>query len=360
MIYFEDLKKVNKKLNINYKNLFDKFLNNGNYILGNNLSQFEKKFSILNKSNYTIGCGSGYDALFISLKSLNLPKNSEVIISSNSYIAAIFAIINADLKPVFVEPDINTYNIDANLIEKKITNKTKCLIPVHLYGLMSDMKKIRKIANKYKLIIIDDCAQSLGSTLDLKTSHFYSDFSAHSFYPTKNLGAMGDGGAINVSKKKYYEKIIKLRNYGFRKKNYADLVGVNSRLDEFQAMILLKKLFKLSKFIKYKKKLARIYNNELNSNFIKTVFPKNFNHTYHLYVIRNENRAKLTKFLQKNRIQYSIHYPIPPQGQKALKKYINDDYPISKKIHKTILTLPLSYSHTEKEIMNVSKILNSF
>ena len=360
MIYFENLKRVNKKFEINYSSLFRKFLDDGQYILGNNLLNFEKTFCKFNNVKFTLGCGSGYDALILSLKSLNLPKGSEVLISSNSYIAAIFAIINSGLKPVFIAPDINTYNINTKLIEKKITKKTKCIMPVHMYGLISNMSEIKKIAIKYNLKIVEDCAQALGSKIQNKLAGSYSDVAAFSFYPTKNLGALGDGGAIITNKKKLFNNIIKLRNYGFRKKNYADYIGINSRLDDFQAMILHKKLKFINKFISHKRKLAYIYNNELNSNFKKTLTPSNYLHTYHLYVVRHNDRNNLIKYLKNKNINVSIHYPISPLEQKALNKFSIYNDEISKKIHKSVISLPLSFSHKESEIMKVTKILNSF
>ena len=205
MIYFENLKKVNSKLNIDYSLLFQKFLNNGQYILGENLLKFEKHFSKFNKINYTLGCGSGYDALCLSLKSLNLEKGSEVLISSNSYIAAIFSIINCGLKPIFVEPDLNTYNINPKLIENKITKKTKCIMPVHMYGLISNMIEIKKLAKKYNLKIVEDATEALGSFFKKKHAGTFGSVGCLSFNGNKIL-TTGGGGALLTNNKKLAKK----------------------------------------------------------------------------------------------------------------------------------------------------------
>jgi dTDP-4-amino-4,6-dideoxygalactose transaminase len=358
MIKYEDLKKVNKLLVPNYKSLFNSFWNEGSYILGERLARFENNFSKFIGVKYAVGVNSGYDALYLSLKCLELPKNSEVILSSCSYIAAINAVIANGLKPILVEPNINTYNIDVNKIEKSITKKTKVILITHLYGRSCEMSKIMSIKKKNKLFLVEDCAQSHGSKILNKTTGSFGDFGCFSFYPTKNLGGLGDGGLITAKKKKYFDKLKQLRNYGFKKKDISNLLGVNSRLDDFQAMFLNKKLEKLNKINNHKIKLAKLYDQLLSDKFIKPKKSFNFNNIYHIYPIRYKNRDKLISFLAKNNIQASCHYPTPPHLQSPLKKFFVKKYPISEKIHKTVLSLPISYSHSEKDVKHICKIIN--
>ena len=218
MIKYEDLKKVNDLVVPNYKKILSSFWNSGNYILGKNLYKFENNYSRYIGVKYSIGVNSGYDALYLSLKCLNLPKNSEVILSSCSYIAAINAVIANQLKPILVEPDINTYNIDASKIKNKINKNSKVILITHLYGKSCEMDKILNIKKKYNLYLIEDCAQSHGSKFNKKTTGSFGEFGCFSFYPTKNLGALGDAGLITTNSKHFYKKLIEMRNYGFKKK----------------------------------------------------------------------------------------------------------------------------------------------
>ena len=252
-IIYEDLNKLNNYYFKDYIPVLKKIFKQEKFILGNNLLKFEDNFKKFLNINYCVGVNSGLDSLMISLISLNLEKNSEVIVPSNCYIAAVFAIINAGLKPVFVEPNIDTYNINPQLITDKISKKTKAIMVVHLYGKPCQMDDIKKISKKYKLYLIEDCAQSHGAKFKGKYTGTFGDFGCFSFYPTKNLGGIGDGGAITFNKSKYYNKISKLRNYGSIKKNKHDIIGFNSRLDEIQAAFLNLKLKKLKKINNYKK-----------------------------------------------------------------------------------------------------------
>ena len=360
MIEYENLKKVNKLTISNYKKIFNRFWNSGNYILGNNLFNFEKNFSRYLGLKYSIGVNSGYDALYLSLYCLNLPKNSEVILSSCSYIAAINAVIANNLKPILVEPDINSYNIDVNAIEKNISKKTRVILVTHLYGRACEMKEILRIKKEYGLYLIEDCAQSHGSKYLNKFTGAFGDFGCFSFYPTKNLGGLGDGGLITVKKKKYYDQLKQLRNYGFKKKNYSNLVGINSRLDDIQAIFLNEKLKKLNKMNNHKIKLAKLYDNLLSKKLAKPTITKDFSNIYHIYPIRYKNRNKLISHLLKKKIKVMCHYPVPPHKQNSLRKYFKKQFPIAEKIHKTILSLPISYSHTEKDVRYVCKIINKF
>ena len=359
-MFYENLNKVNNIFYKDFMKSLNKLNKNGSYILGKNVSKFESNFARYIGAKFSIGVANGLDALTISLKSLKLPKNSEVIVASNSYIACIISIINSGLKPVLVEPDIETYNIDVNKIDEKITKKTKVILAVHLYGKSCEMDKILNICRKKNLYLIEDCAQSHGSKYKNKNTGLFGDFSCFSFYPTKLLGAIGDGGAIISKKKKFKDYLKKFRNYGSIKRYKNDIIGQNSRLDEIQALFLDIKLKSLNRIILHKKKLAEVYFSNLNKNFI---LPKIENHksdTFYIFNVRHEKRNKLREYLTKNNIMTDIHYPIPPFKQIALKPYFSDNYPISQEIHNTTLSLPISFAHTQKEIHNLTKIMNRF
>ena len=359
-IKYENLKAVNEPLFKDYKKTFNEILNSGWYILGKKLHLFEKQFANYINTKYCLGVASGLDALVIALKSLNLKKDSEIIVPSNTYIATILSILNNDLKPILVEPDLKTYNIDPNKIEKNITNKTKAILVVHLYGKPCDMDQIEYIAKKYKLKIIEDCAQAHGAKINNKTVGSFG-IGCFSFYPTKNLGALGDGGAITMNDKSTYDFVKSYRNYGSEKKYYNNFIGINSRLDEMQAGFLLCKMKHMDKINSHKRKLAKLYNKYLSDKFIKPHINDSFTEVYHIYPIRFNERDKLKEYLYKNGIGTEIHYPVPPHKQNALKHLFKDKkYPIASLIHNTILSLPISYGHSKEDIMKIIKIMNSY
>jgi len=361
MIEYENLGKVNEPFFKDLKYSFDELLKSGHYILGNNVNAFEKEFAFYCGSKNCVGVASGLDALILSLKVFEFGKESEVIVPSNTYIATILSIIHNQLKPVLVEPDIRTYNIDPYKIEEKITSKTKAIIVVHLYGKTCNMDPIIEIAKKYNLKVIEDCAQAHGAKYKGKKVGTFGDLGAFSFYPTKNLGALGDAGAITTDDVKLAEKLKCLRNYGEKRKYNNENVGLNSRLDEIQAGFLSIKLKKLDEINKRKRMLAEIYLKNLNDYYIKPFTEKDYFDVYHIFSIRHPKRDILKDFLLKNKIQTSIHYPIPPHKQKAMQGIINClDYPISEEVHKTILSLPISYFHTKDDIYQVIEIMNKF
>lgn len=360
MIEYENLQKTNKFFLKKFNQPYKRFLNKGSYILSKNVVDFEKKFSAYIGTKFCVGVANGMDALTISLKALNLPKNSEVIIASNTYIACILSAINANLKPILVEPNIKTYNLDHRNIEKNITKKTRVIMVVHMYGKPCKMKEIQKICKKFNLFLIEDCAQSHGSSIGNKLTGSFGDMSCFSFYPTKNLGCLGDGGAILCNNKSLAIKLKMMRNYGSKKKYYNDIIGQNSRLDEFQASFLNVKLDYLDKINHHKIKLAKIYDKKLNDNFIKPVIEGGEKHVFHIYNVRHNQRDKLKKYLEKQNIQTSIHYPIPPHKQKCFKGIFKKQYPISDKIHASTLSLPISFSNSEKDILRIVNKLNLF
>jgi len=362
MIEYENLGKLNAPFIEKYKEKFSTILDKGWFILGEELSQFEKEFAEYCGAKYCVGLANGLDALTLSLIACNFPKHSEILVPSNTYIATILAIINANCIPILVEPNIRTYNIDENLIEGKINSNTKAIMPVHLYGRLCNMIFIMEIARKYNLKIIEDAAQAHGAALNGKKSGSWGDITAFSFYPTKNLGSLGDAGAITTDNIEYADKIRTLRNYGSKKKYYNELIGVNSRLDEIQAGFLRIKLEYLDKINTHKNKLASIYNEELpDSKFIKPLTDKNYFHAYHIYNIRHAERDKLKTYLEGKGIKTDIHYPVPPNKQKAMNGIFSEQKAsIAEEIHNTTLSLPISFCHSESDIVYISKILKDF
>ncbi len=361
MIEYENLKALNQSFFKEYSTEFETTLNSGWYILGERVKTFEAEFANYINSNHVTGVASGLDALTLALKAFDFDKNSEVIVPSNTYIATILSILHAGLKPVLVEPDISTYNINPSLIEASISPLTKAIMVVHLYGKPCFMEPILDICKQNNLKLIEDCAQSHGATFRGKTTGTFGDFGAFSFYPTKNLGALGDAGAIATQSELLNDKIKTLRNYGSKIKYHNDVVGYNSRLDEIQAAFLSVKLKYLDKITEHKRKLANIYHENLKSDFIKPFRDADYADVFHIYNIRHPKRNDLQKYLLSNEIKTEIHYPISPNLQLALKDVIETKpYPISEEIHSTTLSLPISYCHTEDDIYRVVEVLNLF
>lgn len=360
MIEYENLYKSNSIFFEELKKSFDDTLNSGWFILGKNVEKFEQDFSSYLIEKYCFGVASGLDALLLSLKAFDFERGSEVIVPSNTYIATILSILHAGLKPVLVEPDILTYNIDPKKIEESITANTKAIMIVHLYGKSCEMDKIVEICGKYKLRLIEDCAQSHGAKFKGQLTGTFGEFGAFSFYPTKNLGALGDAGAVITNDESLAIKIKRLRNYGSDVKYYNEVVGYNSRLDEVQAGFLSIKLNKLDEINTHKRKLAQIYFDNLKDDFIKPVVDKNYFDVYHIFNIRHKKRDELKDYLLKNEIKTDIHYPVAPHKQNAMKNILEGSYPISEEIHNTTLSLPCSFGHTEEEIYQVVEVMNKF
>ena len=359
MIKFLDLHKLNKPFEAQFLAKTKAFLDNGWYILGDEVKQFEQSFASFSHAKHCIGVGNGLDALVLILKAHiqlgNIKKGDEVIVPANTYIASILAILQADLIPVFVEPNIETYNIDPNLIEEKITSKTKAILVVHLYGQLAEMDKINAICASHNLLVIEDAAQAHGLTF------IGNHTRAFSFYPGKNLGALGDGGAITTNDDALAEILFSLRNYGSNKKYHNDFIGVNSRLDELQAAFLNIKLPYLNTENEARKKIAKRYLSEIKNNKIQLPIFNNFNdHIFHLFVIRTENRGTLQEYLYKNGIETVIHYPIPPHKQKALQEFNHLSLPITEKIHQEVLSLPMSSVLSDEEITHIIATLNLY
>jgi len=361
MIPYENLYKSNHVFFEDYQKVFNETLNSGWYILGKQVQEFEKEYADFCGLEHCVGVANGLDALTISLRSLNLQKGDEVIVPSNTYIATILAIVNNGLKPVLVEPNIHTYNIDPTLIEQSITSKTKAIMVVHLYGKTCEMDPINELAKKYKLKVIEDCAQAHGAKYKGNIAGSLGDYGAHSFYPTKNLGALADAGAITCNSVEESEAFKELRNYGSSVKYHNDVVGVNSRLDEIQAAFLRIKLKHLDEITSHKRKLADIYLKELSDEFIKPVVEQDHKDVYHIFNVRHKKRDKLKGFLFENGISTEIHYPIAPNNQKAMRSILDGQQtPIAQKIHETTLSLPISFCHSEEEIYKVIEVMSRF
>lgn len=361
MIRFLDLNKINKPYEAVFQEKLQSVMNSGWYILGNEVKNFEENFANYCKTKHCIGVGNGLDALVLIFKAYiqlgKLQKGDEVIVSANTYIASILAILQADLIPVLIEPKLETYNINPDLISEKITSKTKAILAVHLYGQLADMNAINEIANQHNLLVIEDAAQSHGALP--KTQN--PNTQAYSFYPGKNLGALGDGGAITTNDEVLSRTIKSLRNYGSETKYYNDFIGVNSRLDELQAAFLNVKLPDLDSDNDKRRAVAKRYISEIkNDEIIMPFWDNTVNHVFHLFVIRTKNRNKLQRYLLENGIETLIHYPVAPHKQKALSSYNNLSFPITEKIHEEVLSLPISSVITDDEVGFIIKILNQY
>lgn len=361
-INFNELKRGYEKYKEEYNNAVINVLESGWYILGENVEKFETNFSQFIGSKYCVGVNSGLDALILAVRALNIGYGDEVIVPANTYIATVLGITENMATPVFVEPD-EYYNLDADKIEEKITDKTKAIMVVHLYGQAANMKKIQDIATKYNLYLLEDCAQSHGAKFEGRTTGTFGDIGCFSFYPTKNLGAFGDSGAIVTDDEEIADKMRMLRNYGSKKKYYNEIEGVNSRLDEVQAALLNVKLSHYDELRTEREKIAQKYLNEIkNPKIILPKIRKGAEHVWHLFVVQNENRDKLQNYLNENGIGTQIHYPIPPHLSEAYKYlgYKKGDFPITEKQANSVLSLPIYDGITNEEAEYVIKAINDY
>lgn len=361
MIDYENLGKLNQPFFEQFEKAFHDTLTSGWYVLGKNVENFEKEFATYIGSKLCLGVASGLDALILALKAFDFKSGDEVIVPSNTYIATILAIMHSGLKPVLVEPNLETYNIDSTKIEEKITSRTRAILVVHLYGKPCEMDKIISISKKHELKLVEDCAQSHGAKFKGKQTGTFGDFGCFSYYPTKNLGAIGDAGSITTDNIALFEKIKKLRNYGSSVKYVNEVIGYNSRLDEIQAGFLSIKLKKLDEINTHKRKLAQIYLTSLKDDYIKPQVHPDYFDVYHIFNIRHAKRDELKEYLLKNNIKTEIHYPIAPNKQIAMKDVLSkEDSPIAELIHQTTLSLPISYFHTEEDVNRVVDVMNKF
>lgn len=337
-------------------------LRSGWYVLGKEVSSFEEEFARFVGSKYCVGLASGLDALWIAFRVLGIGEGDEVIVQGNTYIASVMGITINGATPIFVEPD-EYFNIDVSKIEEKITDHTKAILAVHLYGQASNMKPLMELAQKYGLRVVEDCAQSHGASFDGKTTGTFGDIGCFSFYPSKNLGAFGDGGAIVTDDEKIADDVRVFRNYGSEKRYYNRVVGTNSRLDELQAGLLRVRLSHLQELMEDKERICNRYLCELNNEIIELPrIREGATHIWHQFVIRTDKRQELIDYLNKKDIGTIIHYPIPPHLSEAYR-YLNvspGSLPITEDYAKTVLSIPLYNGMTKDEQTFVIEAINQF
>lgn len=364
MIPFLDLKAINAQYRDELVRACTRVIDSGWYISGNELAQFEQEFANYCGTKYAIGVANGLDALILTLRAWKelgkLKAGDEVIVPSNTYIASILAISANDLVPVLVEPDLATYNLCPKNTEAAITAKTKTILPVHLYGQLADMPAIMDIAKRHDLLVLEDSAQAHGASIDGKKAGNWGDASGFSFYPGKNLGALGDAGAVTTNDDELAATLRVLRNYGSHEKYKNLFQGVNSRLDEIQAAMLSVKLKHLDTEIAHRRKVAAEYLAGINNAVITLPVPHDEAHVWHVFVIRCEQREALQKHLLDAGIQTLIHYPIPPHQQQAYKEWNMDSYPVSEMIHQQVMSLPMGPTITDEQVIAVITACNSF
>ena len=334
------------------------------YIQGQELNQFEMDYALLNQTEYAVGVSNGLDALVLSLRSLNIGSGDEVIVPSNTYIATVLAVTHVGAIPVFVEPRIETYNINPELIPAAITIRTKAIMPVHLYGQACEMDEIMKIAKAYNLFVIEDNAQAHLSSFNGKLTGSFGDVNGTSFYPGKNLGALGDAGAVTTDNEILARKIEILRNYGSQKKYYNEVIGFNNRLDELQAAFLSVKLKHLENWTIERREIANFYNSQLKGigDLLLPSVAIGATHSYHLYVIRTSKRNELKTFLEENGIGTMIHYPVPPHLQEAYQflGHEKGEFPLAEEIAETCLSLPIWPRMSKAQLITVCSEISKF
>lgn len=361
MIKFLDLKKINNRYREEIASRIKDILDKGWYLQGEENENFTKNFANFCGTKFALGVANGLDALNLIIKAYGFGNGDEIIVPANTYIATILAISENGCIPILVEPDVKTYNINPDSIEEKITSKTKAIMVVHLYGQAVQMGKIWKIAKKYNLKIIEDSAQAHGAIYQENRTGNLGDASGFSFYPGKNLGCMGDGGAVTTNDEELFNKIKAIANYGSDRKYHHIYKGVNSRLDEIQAAVLDVKLKHLDSDNNKRREISKYYRENIKNS--KLILPETYDeksHVWHIFAVRTQNRDEFQKYLTEKGIQTIIHYPTPPHKQGAYKEWNNLSFPITEEIHNTILSLPISPVMTDSEIEKVVEVVNEF
>lgn len=361
---FATFKPMHNEIIEELNSAYEKVLDKSNFIQGNECKKFEEEFAEYCGVKYCVGVATGLDALMLILKAMNIGECDEVIVPSNTYIATALAVSYTGAKPVFVEPEIETFNIDASKIEEKITNSTKAIIAVHLQGRTADMDAINAIAKKHNLKVIEDAAQAHGAKYKGKKAGSLGDAAGFSFYPGKNLGALGDGGCVTTNDKSLADKVRALGNYGSDYKYHHIYKGVNSRLDEIQAAFLRVKLPNLDKWNEDRRATAKKYFDGIKNPLIKLPLKSTneFEHIYHVFVIRCDKRDELERYLNDNGIGTVKHYPIPMHEQECYKDLgiKHDELPIAEEISRTVLSIPMYYGMTDEEVNYVIDMINKF
>lgn len=361
MITFLDLGQINKPHQERIQQAVNRVIQSGWYILGREVETFEKQFAEFCDTRHCIGVANGLDALTLVLKAWDLPDRSEVIVPANTYIASVLSITLAGLKPVWVEPDPNTYLIDPTRIEAAITAQTRAILPVHLYGRCCDMDPLLDLADRYQLYVLEDAAQAHGARYRGKRAGNLGHAAAWSFYPSKNLGALGDAGAITTNDDELARRIRALRNYGSLQRYVNEYVGNNSRLDELQAAVLSAKLPFLDLENERRQALALHYLHGIKNPAVGLPPANQINDdVWHLFVIRHPNRDALRAYLHERGIGTDVHYPIPPHKQKAYAQYAHCPLPISEQLHRDVVSLPLNPTLTDEEVHYIIDCINEF
>ena len=361
MIKFLDLYKINERFRKEMDTCIKEVLDSGWYLLGKQNEVFCKHFADYCGTKYAIGVANGLEAISLIIKGYGYGPGDEIIVPANTYIATILAITENGCTPVLVEPNIKTYNIDPDLIEEKITPKTKAILVVHLYGQAVQMEKIWALAKKYNLKVIEDAAQGHGAIYQGKRTGNLSDAAAFSFYPGKNLGALGDSGAVTTNDESLYNKVKAIANYGSDWKYHHIYKGINSRLDEIQAALLDVKLPHLDKDNARRREIAAFYRHNIKNP--KIILPEVYDeqaHVWHVFAVRTEKRDDFAKYLAEAGIETIIHYPTPPHKQGAYKEWNNLSLPITEEIHRTIISLPISPVMQDEEVSKVVEIVNKW
>jgi dTDP-4-amino-4,6-dideoxygalactose transaminase len=365
MINFLNLKAINNQYEQELKDACSRVIDSGWYIMGQELELFESEFSNYCGTKHAIGVANGLDALILVIRAWKelgrLKDGDEVIVPANTYIASILAITENKLVPVFVEPNPETYNLCLKNVKSSITNKTKAILPVHLYGLISPMPELMAIAKEFNLLVLEDCAQAHGASIDGKKAGNWGDAAGFSFYPGKNLGALGDAGAVTTNDDELAKTVRAIRNYGSHKKYENLYAGINSRLDEIQAAMLRVKLGYLDQETERRQEIANRYRNEITNSLIQLPqWKKDEHHVFHLFVIQTKSRDKLQHYLMENNIQTVIHYPIPPHKQPAYAQWNSLSLPLTEEIHQQVLSLPIDPTMTNSDISNVINAINEY
>lgn len=365
MINFLDLKAINNQYQQELKDACARVIDSGWYIMGNELAEFEKEFAAYCGTKHAIGVANGLDALILTLRAWKelgkLKAGDEVIVQANTYIASVLAITENGLVPVLVEPNPDTYNLDPKVVCAAITPKTKAILPVHLYGQLSPMPELMALAEEHGLLVLEDCAQAHGAEIDGKRAGNWGDAAGFSFYPGKNLGALGDAGAITTNDEKLAQAVKALRNYGSHKKYENLYQGVNSRLDEIQAAMLCVKLRHLESETTRRQQIAQIYRANITNSLI--TLPQvaiELSHVWHLFVVRCEQREALQNYLGEQGIQTLVHYPIPSHKQQAYLKFSHIALPLTEIIHQQVISLPLDPTMSDEAIAHVIHAVNGF
>ncbi len=360
MIEYENLGQSNQAFMADLETAAARVIRSGWYVLGQEVSQFETEFAQYVGAKHCIGVANGLDALILSIEALDLPKGSDILVASNTYIATILAIVRAGHQPILVEPELDTFNMDPALLAAAMTSNTRAICVTHLFGKTCRMDAIGAFAKEHGLRIVEDCAQSHGARLGTQMTGTFGDAGCFSFYPTKNLGALGDAGAVVTNDDRLADRLRHTRNYGSKQKYVNEYIGVNSRLDEIQAAMLRVKLQHLDRMTAHKRQLAEVYFEHLPSWLNLPRRREEEHDVFHIYGVRHERRDELRSWLLSQGVKTEIHYSIAPRRQTAMRTILAGHYPIADTLHATELSLPISVGHTPEDIRRVCEAVQGF